>query len=279
MLNISRCFVDESLHEALGVAVTAFVFCDAEFEDLVTSNLRDAGINTPQEEFKSSARMIGNDVMQRARANLEWLAASKTRIAVFIGPLRRERLGMQVLQALQSILLRNGIRASDLDVYFDNEIFDSPQEAARLHKLFGFLADCRLHAQQNSHHRVGIQVADLVAHSFGQIIKAALTGTSKQVDIGGPATGFAKGETAPLSWELLMALRHSLFTRPVISSGADYLPETDPVVLDPVHDDPVAFAQHPVLLGWGVQVAPEADITLRIAVEQELGQVWLGCIH
>lgn len=58
-----------------------------------------------------------------------------------------------------------------------------------------------------------------------------------------------------------------------------FKPGIDPVVLDPEYDDPVIYGQHPVLLGWGVQIAPEADEVLRSGVENAFGRIWLGCIH
>jgi hypothetical protein len=76
-----------------------------------------------------------------------------------------------------------------------------------------------------------------------------------------------------------MALRYALLTRPLAYGGEAYSAAADPVVLDPLHDDPVNYGQHPTLLGWGVQVAPEASDDLRRTVEQSLGRIWLGCIH
>ena len=273
------CFVDESIYDKLGIVVTAFVFTESDFEGLVTEALKDAGIDTPREEFKSSARMDTDHRMPVARDKLLGLAGTKSKIAVFFGPFSRPRLGRQTLQAVQSVLLRNGIDPSNLSIYFDQEIFPSQYESDRLQALFHYLAGCRFYAVENSHVRVGIQVADTVAHSFGQIIKAAITGRDKSIDIGGPNTGYHEGETAPLGWTLLMALRHALLTRPIVYRGEPYTPECDPVILDPVNDDPVDFGQHPILLGWGVQIAPEANTELRQAVDAVLGRLWLGCIH
>jgi len=99
------------------------------------------------------------------------------------------------------------------------------------------------------------------------------------VDIGGPNTGYPKGTEAPLGGSLLMNLRYALFTRPVIYNGEPYPAASDPVIIDPMKDDPVDFGIHPILLGWGVQVAPESDSELRQAVDKVLGRLWLGCIH
>lgn len=276
---ISQCYVDESIYDSLGVVVTAFIFADVDFEDRVTETLKEAGLNPPQEEFKSSARMDSDERMQDARGRLLSLAGTSTKIAVFFGPFSRPRLGRQSLQAVQSVLLRNGIDPSSLSIYFDQGIFPSKEEATRLQALFHYLASCQIHAAEDSRIRVGIQVADAVAHSFGQIIKASLSGKQKKIDIGGPNTGYLAGTEAPLGWSLLMTLRYALLTRPIVYNGELYSAQCDPVVLDPMNDDPVVFGQHPTLLGWGVQVAPESGTMLRQAVEDELGRIWLGCIH
>lgn len=275
----THCFVDESIHESLGYVVTAFVFASGGFEDSVAGTLREAGLNAPRHEFKSSARMDANPQMRAAREGLLSLASTDAKVAVFFGPFDRQHLGRQTLQALQSVVVRNAISPSQLTVYFDEQIFLSTREASRLHSLFHSLKSCVFFPREDSRTRVGIQVADVVAHSFGQILKESLTGARKMIDIGGPETGYVEGTEAPLGWSLLMSLRHALLTRPVAYNGEPYCAESDPVVIDPERDDPVTFGQHPVLLGWGVQIAPEAGAALRQAVENELGRLWLGCIH
>ena len=274
-----HCYVDESIHESLGCVVTAFVFASYDFQNEVAETLRKAGLNIPEQEFKSSARMDTNPQMRAAREGLLSLAGGNAKVAVFFGPFDREHLGRQALQALQSVVVRNAILASQLTVHFDEEIFPITREASRLHSLFHSLKGCVFFPREDSRSCLGIQVADAIAHSFGQILKESLTGDRKMIDIGGAETGYAEGTEAPLGWSLLMSLRYALFTRPVAYNGEPYCVESDPVVIDPERDDPVTFGQHPVLLGWGVQVAPEAGTVLRQAVENALGRLWLGCIH
>lgn len=276
---LTHCFVDESIHKSFGYVVTAFVFASGSLEESVTDTLRKAGLNPPHDEFKSSARMDTDPQMRAARDGLLSLAGRCTRIAVFFGPFSRQHLGRQVLQALQSVVVRNGICPSRLTVHFDEQIFLSSQEASRLHQLFHALRGCVLFPQEDSRIRVGIQVADAVASSFGRILKESLTRAKKMVDVGGAETGYAEGTEAPLGWVLLMSLRYALLTRQVIYNGEPYAAGSDPVVIDPERDDPVTFGQHPVLLGWGVQVAPEAEAVLRRAIEDEFGRLWLGCTH
>lgn len=276
---MTQCYVDESIHSASGFVATAFIFATGPFDQTVEKALRDADLRPPTEEFKSSARMDSNPKMRTARERLLAIAGSKAQVAIFFGPFERSSLGKHSLQALQSTLLRNGIEPAGLSVYFDNGIFPSAKEADRLRQLFHFLRGSRIFPSEDSRLRYGLQVADAVANGFGQILKEELTGKRKLVDIGGPETGYENGTRAPLGWELLMTLRHSLLTRPMVYNGKQYDAATDPVILDPINDDPAVYGQHPVLLGWGVQVAPEADETLRQGVERALGRIWLGCIH
>jgi len=277
--SFSCCYVDESIHDAHGFAVTAMVFADESFEDQIATVLSAAGLALPREEYKSSARMDKDPRMATARDALMTLLDSSASIAIVVAPFYRPNLGRQVLQALQSVVVRNAIQRTGLNVYFDREVFPSQKEATRLSGLFSALRGIKVHAHQDSKLRVGIQAADAVAHSFGQIIKEAFTGTQKLVDVGGERTGYVSGTMVPLGWELLMRFRNSLLTRPVIYDGSEYPAECDPTVLDTQFDDPVQFAQHPVLLGWGVQVAPESEHELRQCVEKALGKLWLGCIH
>ncbi len=282
--SFTQCYIDESIHNKAGFVVTAFVFASGRFDRVVAKILSNSGLTPKQDEFKSSIRMDSNPKMRAVRDGLLTLAGSGSRVAVYIGPFdsfgfERDNLGKHSLQALQSILLRNSIKPSRLSVYFDRDIFPSEREAIRLHNMFHYLRPCRIYPCEDSHDRLGIQVADAVAHSVAQILKEQITGKEKMVDIGGPGTGYPKKTMAPLGWELLMTFRSGLLTRPIAYESEQYDAAADPVILDPVNDDPANYLQNPVLLGWGVQVAPEADEPLRQGVEKSFGKIWLGCIH
>jgi len=279
MRNFQHCFIDESIHESVETIVTAFIFTDSDFPDEVKKALKESGIDTPKEEFKSSYRMDNNKSMQNARSKLLGLASEKAKIAVFIGPYNRNRLGLHSLQALQSVLIRNSIDPSNLSIHYDEGILKSKKDIGRIIGLFHYLKGCDIYSEEDSRTCLGIQVADAIAHSFGQIIKESLTGTTKMIEVGGPNTGYKKGTKAPLGRSLLMDFRHALLTRPVICDGEDYSPLSDPIILDPENDDPVEYMQNPTLLGWGIKFAPEANSDLRQLLEKDFGQIWLGCMH
>lgn len=277
--DLRYCYVDESYQTGSGFASIGFTFSPASLDEPVADLLREAGLDPASDEYKSGAFMTRNSAMQIARDAILRYAGQSTSVAVAFASARHVNLGKQALQALQSVVVRNGIDPSQLTVCFDEGMFSSRPEAERLFSLFAPIAKCDFRPEQDSRTVRGIQVSDAIAHSFAQIIKQELTGLEKEVNIGGPAMGYEPTATASLGWMLLMTLRHSLLTRPIAYGAERYNPATDPVVLDPDHDDPVNLAQRPTLLGWGVQVEPEADVALRQAVENALGEIWLGCIH
>jgi hypothetical protein len=225
--NPTQCYVDESVHRECRLVVSAFVFAAGRTDLRVARVLKEAGLRPGVDECKYGAQMAGNSNMQAAREGLLSLASFTTRVGVFVGQHERGTIGRHSLQTLQSIIVKNGIRPSRLDVYFDEDIFRSPQEARRLHALFHHLRAARIHPKEDSRRPLGIQIADAVAGSFGQIVKEALTGRVKEIDIGGPNSGHA-ATLVSLGWGLLMSLRHALLTRPMVYRGESYAAATDP---------------------------------------------------
>jgi hypothetical protein len=170
------CFIDESIHDLIGFVTIAFVFSSNKFESNILDCLKNANLNPPHEEFKSSFKMDSNPKTRIARDNLLSIASSESKFAIFFVHLKETK--------------------------------------------------------------------------------------------------------ASLGWALLMRLRHSLFTWPIIiSNGGRYNVASDPVILDPMRDDPAKFFQYPILLGWGIQVDPKTPIEIGQVIEKEFGLLWLGCIH
>jgi hypothetical protein len=273
------CYVDESVHDNLGFVTMAFVFGGEGLDAAVADALKTSGLDPATEEFKSGAYMAHNPRMQAARDALFEVIRKEAEVAVVFAPRHHTvLLGKQCLQALQSVLIRNGIPPNHLTIHVDEGIFASEAEAKRLIGIFRFLASATFRASESSQRCRGIQLADLMAHTFAQIVCEAITGQLKLVDVGAPDTGYEKGFQMPLSVFLLVGIRHSIMARGMVYEGEIFDPATDPVVLGP-DDDPVEYGQNPEVFGWGVQVAPEAHDTLRQAVRQMLDRIWLGCMH
>jgi hypothetical protein len=137
--DLTHCYVDESVHSDLGFVATAFVFAGSSLENEVERALKEVGLSPREDELKSSARMDTDPRMRAARDAILSLAGSSTRAAVFVGPYNRSTIGKHCLQALQSVVLRNGLSTTSLDVYFDEDILSSGPEVQRLHGLFSTL--------------------------------------------------------------------------------------------------------------------------------------------
>jgi hypothetical protein len=245
----AHCYIDESIHESLGFVALAFVFTEDEPTAVVSKALTEAGIG----EFKSGARMATNPRMQQAREELFTAINNHARIAVVFAPHHvfvRSPLGKQLLQALQSVLIRNGIRPQGLTLHIDEGIFTSALEAKRLIGIFRFLGPAEFRSAEASHECLGIQLADLVSHTFAQIVREALTGTRKEVDVGGADTGYADGTRMELGVALLMSIRHAILARRMVAEGDDFDPATDPVILGP-DDDQSSTVSSPRRLGGG----------------------------
>ncbi|HXV67998.1 MAG TPA: hypothetical protein VD738_03660, partial [Nitrospira sp.] len=193
----TQCYIDESIHTDERFVVTSFVFASGRFDRVVAGVLKKHGLIPGKDEVKSTARMDQNPRMRAARDGLLELAGSKIQVAVYVGPIEswrlgrfgRAALGKHTLQALQSTLIRNSLRPSRLSLYFDRDLFASPREAVRLFELFHYLHPCGFHPKEDSRRRLGLQVADTVANSFGQILKEHARGKPKMVEIGGKGTG------------------------------------------------------------------------------------------
>ena len=276
---LTHCYVDDSIHDSLGFIALAFVFSPYDLDTPVREALAGAGLDPEREEFKSGVRMDRNPAMQAARDKLIVVIREHTHVGVVIAHRHHiVPLGKQCLQALQLILIRNGISPKGLRVYVDEKIFSSRKQAQAIHRVFRFLAPIELFPCEVSHTCRGIQAADLVAHTLSQVVREGVTGTPKLVDVGGPYTGYVEGTMMSLSEHLIAKIRYKILTRRMAYEGEQFDPATDPVIIGP-YDDPVNYGQHPEAVGWGVQVAQETPDTVRHAVFKMLDRVWLGCMH
>jgi hypothetical protein len=276
---LTHCYVDDSIHDSFGFIVLAFVFSSYDLDTPVREALVAAGLDPEREEFKSGVRMDRNPAMQAARAQLIAVIREHAHVGVVIA--RRHHivpLGKQCLQALQSILIRNGISPKGLRVYVDDEIFSSRGQAQAIHRVFRFFAPIELFPCEVSHTCRGIQAADLVAHTLSQVVREGVTGTPKLIDVGGPDNGYAEGTMMPLSEFLLAQFRSKILARRMAYEGEQFDPATDPVIIGP-DDDPANYGQYPEAVGWGVHVAQETPDAVRHAVFKMLDRVWLGCMH
>lgn len=134
------------------------------------------------------------------------------------------------------------------------------------------------HPEQDSKTCLGIQLADAVANSMAQVVREEIIEDPKFIDIGGDNTGYPEGTEAELGWALLMGVRYSLFSRPVVRIDQKHDPRINPLTYTD-NDDQVELAMHPELIGWGIHLGKNVAAKVNEIVKQKLGRIWLGCIH
>ena len=77
-------FLDDSKHHRFGFSLAAFVICDVDPADEVSSIFLNYGYNPTSFEFKSSANMKGESNLQNLRKALRLFIARKCKIAVCV---------------------------------------------------------------------------------------------------------------------------------------------------------------------------------------------------
>lgn len=279
MSDLKHCYIDDSIHDAYGFIALAFVFSSDDVCRDVESALISAGMDPAFEEYKSGVRMEGNARMQEVRHNLLGVIRMRTKVAVVVAARDNEvSLGMQCLQALQSIAIRNGISCDGLKVYVDEGIFRSSRHAEIELAKFDYLSKVAISPCEKSHLCRGIQLADLVAHTLSQAVRDGVSERPRMIDAGGADSGYEDDLKLPLSDLLVAGFSYSIICRPMVWAGNAFDPATDPLIIDP-DSDGVGYGLYPEALGWGVQVSQHVPDNVRAAVAKVLGRIWRGCWH
>ncbi len=272
-------FIDESIHTDLGFIVTAFVFVEKDITLKINSALIKAGLTPSKDEFKSGARMHGNESLQNLRSDLFGIISQYGKIAfLFTSEMNRKELGSEALVAMQEIFKKNGISPEATNAYFDEGMFPSINNANNTFNSIPKLKSLKFYPEQDSKTCLGIQLADALAHLMSQIVRSAVIEKPKLIDIGGENTGYPAGTEAELGWALLMTVRYNFLSRQVLPEGHDYEPDTNPLIHSE-DEDHVELAINPELIGWGIHFGKNIPTSIEYAVYKKLDKIWLGCIH
>lgn len=256
-------FFDESIHPRGGFALGAFVYSPSDPTGKLKRALEEAGLKPGIEEFKSGAH-VGRDPRQaKARDCFRHALIECGKIALVVVPANASAaLGREALLALRTILGRNKLDAEHHEVHFDGGLFSSEKEALDTADGLGLHSTCTLHCESDSKNTLGLQLADLVAHTASVMLlehQGIITKTVKA----GPDSGYDPELDVELGFELWASIRYNFFC------GAPPHPNTWSSQLDfQVEVEP-----------YGLFVSPLCNSTLAEQVRQRFGQMYLGCIH
>jgi hypothetical protein len=256
-------FFDESVHQRGGFALGAFVYTRSDPTATLKKALKAAGLKPGIDEFKSGAHVGRNPKQAKARDYLQNALFDCGRIALVVVPANKsDALGREALTGLRTILELNKLDAGQHKVYLDEGLFSSHKEALDTACSLGLQSTCTLHPESDSRNVLGLQLADLVAHT-GSIMLLEHQGIITKTVKAGPNSGYDPDLDIELGFELWTTIRYNFFSGDVPdpetwSSQLDFQVEVEP---------------------YGLYISPLCDPALAEAVRQRFGHMYLGCIH
>lgn len=205
--------------------------------------------------------MDRNPHQARAREELHE-AVHNSRIGVVVTTIEQRRdFGLEALHGLAKILATNGLPARDQTAYFDRGLVPNRKVFSDVaHKLH--LSDCVLRPEQDSVLVLGLQVADLVAHTCSTMLLAQMGLVTKQIKAG-PYSGYDPNDDVDLSFMLWAGLRRNFFAAP----------PPDPATWESQSDFKVDVASR------GLYVSESCSSELHEFALARFGTMYVGCVH
>lgn len=253
-------YLDDSKHHPAGFSLAAFVICETDPTDHVDSIFRGLGFDPGGFEYKSSAKMAGDDRLRELRSALKHYVGTNCKIAVCVVD-GDKRLGPSALKLLYSVLSHPSLEGQDHEIFFDEGLFQSAKSATDLASREDKFAHCTMHFEQDSSKLLGIQLADLVAHTCSTMLLETLEHVTKKVVLDVPGDSLYDGQEVELGFEMWAGIRYAFL------SMAKQYPKDD-LDLTTVKVFP-----------WGLFIDESASERIAAAAMQRFGENYLGCIH
>lgn len=255
-------YFDESTHPCAKFNLGAFVYSELDLHDHVADALVKSGLTPQVDEFKSGNRMIQNPRQILAREKLRAVVHQHCRIAVVIAPHEpRYSLGSEALTCLEKVVQKNEFQSNQHQVFLDEGLFRKAEKYENM--ITGTLKQtCTFCFEQNSKYVIGVQVADLVAHTCAKMLLAELGILRKSVKAG-ENSGYDPNLDIDLGFELWAGIRHKFF------AAAPPPPQEWKSQLDFQVD----------VESRGLHVAQDCDSQVKAAALSRFGKMYLGCVH
>lgn len=147
------------------------------------------------------------------------------------------------------------------EVFFDEGLFPSTRAAQALVENAKALDNCTFHFEQCYRGILGIQLADIVAHTCGTMLLHALGHISKFIVFVKPRDVIYHGKEVELAFEMWAEIRHA-FLRQNKSN--------------PENDFEIATVD---VFPWGLFIDDSVDERIALTAKDRCGELYLGCIH
>jgi hypothetical protein len=256
-------YFDESVHPNSKFVLGAFAYSEVSLDGPVSEALRQSGLTPRVDEFKSGAYMNENPEQVSVRTVLKSIIHDHCRIGVVVAPdAPRHLIGPEALHGLSKILATANFDSSSHEVFFDRGIFASAGSGRLEAETTCHGSFCSFHFEQDSRRVLGLQVADLIAHTCATMLRAEL-GLVKKTVKAGPNSGYDPEADMPLEFELWAGLRYKFFATgpPPFDTWTSQL------------DFKVDVASK------GLHVSSRCEEFVKNAAFSRFGSMYLGCIH
>lgn len=252
-------YLDDSKHHRFGFSLAAFVICDLDPTEEISSTFRRNGFDPSSFEYKSSANMKGDERLQALRSALKVYIGRSCKIAVCVVD-GDKNLGPAALKLLSKALDHPQLAKRQHQVFFDEGLFRSAKAAATLADDVG-LANCEFHFEQDSRTILGIQLADIAAHTCSTMLLETLGHVTKKIVINEPRDSVYHGMEIELGFEMWAGIRYAFLSQ----NKADPKDEFDIANVD--------------VYPWGLFIDANVSEHIANAAMERFGENYLGCIH
>ena len=253
-------YLDDSKHHRFDFSLGAFVICEADPTEYVSSVFREFGFDPAEFEYKSSAKMVSDEGLRNLRTALKSFIGTQCKIAVCVVN-GDKRLGPAALQLLSGALSHPKLIGQTHKVFFDQGMFSSVKAASELAKRDATLACCEFHFEQDSRTHLGIQLADIAAHTCSTMLLEALGHITKKVTIDNPSDSGYHGLEIELGFEMWADIRYAFLAQSK---------------QNPKDDFDVAYVD---VFPWGLFIDESVSDKVSAKAMQRFGENYLGCIH
>lgn len=177
-------FLDDSKHHRSGFSLAAFAICDVDPTEEISAIFRKHGFDPSAFEFKSSAPMKGDNDLQALRNSLKSFITRNCKMALCVVDSADDvrRLGPASLALLRNALKHPRLVGRQHEVFFDEGLFKQKSAAEALVAGDAELVGCNFHFEQDSKEIMGIQLADIMAHTCSIMLLEALGDITKKGD-------------------------------------------------------------------------------------------------
>lgn len=259
-MGMAYLYLDDSKHHRFGFSLAAFVICDVNPTEEVSSTFLKYGFDPSSFEFKSSAEMKGDDKLQELRSALKFYIGKSCKIAICVAK-GDKRLGPAALKLLRNALSHPQLARQQHQIFFDEGLFQSTKAAAKLVRDDNAFANCELHFEQDSRNFLGIQLADIVAHTCSTMLLESLGHIKKIIVVNEPRDSAYHGTQIKLGFEMWAGIRYAFLGQTKLNPNDDF--------------DLTNIDVYP----WGLLIDESVSEEIAAAAMERFGENYLGCIH